>query len=118
VGKLKCPKADTRERQVGVGNGLSLIPKADAHRNVRFRGTPFPGAGQLQTFSRSTQFARKRPFTVRSIVRRHSSGRFEPGRSTLSMSGGAQRRPVNLEVPTHMYVSDSTILIGADEQGV
>jgi ubiquinol-cytochrome c reductase iron-sulfur subunit len=25
--------------------------------------------------------------------------------------------PVNLEVPTHMYVSDSTILIGADQQG-
>jgi hypothetical protein len=31
------------------------------------------------------------------------------------MSG---RRPAHLEVPTHMYVSDSTILIGADEQGV
>jgi len=29
------------------------------------------------------------------------------------MSGGAQRRPVNLEVPMHMYVADSTILIGA-----
>jgi len=25
--------------------------------------------------------------------------------------------PVNLEVPPHMYVSDSTILIGADQEG-
>ena len=45
--------------ELGMANGLSLIPKADAHTNVRYRGASSAGVGQLRTVGVRT---RKRPF--------------------------------------------------------
>ena len=49
--RLGCPIADSRELPLWVDSGLSPRSKADAYRNVRFRGPASAAAGQKRKFS-------------------------------------------------------------------
>ena len=81
-----------------VKGGLGKFRFGPNRGNFRF----VEAVGQLQAFSRYTEFAQRRPLTVRSIVSRHSSGRPETGRSTVEYMRRRRRSPAARYSANHM----------------